>query len=97
MRLHHDHDAEGPPCGFMEGALQRVADGTANPLVRLYALSHAARCGRCDRFLDRMRVTLGHLRATGNAESATPEAAAALDRLAAGGWQDETPRDAPGP
>lgn len=88
MRLHSDHDLEGPPCGFMERSLQRVADGTANPIVRLYALSHAARCGRCGRFLNRMRATLAHLRAARAEESPDPET---LARLASGRWRDEAP------
>ena len=87
MRLTHDHDAEGPPCGFMEGSLQRVADGTANPIVRLYALSHAARCGRCERFLDRMRATLDRLRSA--RDEAPASEADALARLAAGAWREE--------
>lgn len=83
MKL-HDHDAEGPPCRHMEGHLQRTADGTAGRFTRMYALAHAARCGRCGRFLHRLEETISRLRA---AKQDPPEDA--LARLADGKWRNE--------
>lgn len=83
MRL-HDHDAEGPPCHFMEGFLHSTADGTANRFARMYALAHAARCGRCNRFLKRLEETLNRVRAT---RQEPPQDA--LERLASGKWREE--------
>jgi hypothetical protein len=84
MKL-HDHHEEGPPCRSMEGLLQRTADGSARGLARWYALAHAARCGRCARFLQRLEATLVRLRAT--KESDPPAAVQA--RLASGPWREE--------
>ncbi len=88
MRLHKD-DAEGPPCGFMHNHLQSVADGTANPLVRLYVAAHTSGCARCDRFHRRLKETLVHLRAARADAVAPSEDADALARLAAGPWTGE--------
>ena len=52
------------PCRAMEGALQKVADGSAKGLERAYALAHAARCTGCGTFLERLKVTLDALKAS---------------------------------
>lgn len=38
----------------MERFLNQTADGTAGKFAKWYALAHAARCGPCRRFLDRL-------------------------------------------
>jgi hypothetical protein len=55
----------------MEGALQKVADGSAKGLERAYAVAHAARCVGCGTFLERLKVTIGALRAA--REAPAPE------------------------
>jgi hypothetical protein len=68
----------------MENLLHQAADGSAKGWRKWYALSHAAQCGRCGRFLDRLRSTLAAVR------SAKPEPdSAALERLKAGKWKEE--------
>lgn len=56
------YNEPGPPCRHMEGALNRTADGTAGRFSRWYALAHAARCGRCNRFLKALEEMLSRLR-----------------------------------
>lgn len=57
------HQSEpGPPCRHMEGMLNRAADGSARGFTRWYALAHAARCGRCNRFLHALEEMLMRLR-----------------------------------
>lgn len=80
MRLDH-RDEIGEPCRAMEPLLQRTADGSANWLVRAYALAHAARCGRCGRFLANLQTTLGHLRTS--RETVPPEVASRLEEALA--------------
>jgi len=82
------HDIEGPPCSHMEHMLHDAADGTGHGLRLWYALHHAARCGRCGRFLARLRETLAAMR------QAKPEPEAdAMSRLKAGRWRDEMPTE----
>ena len=82
MKL-HDHNQEGPPCRNMEGLLNRAADGSSKGLARWYALSHAARCGRCGRFLARLRTTLEKLRTS--KEQPSQEV---VERIASGPWRE---------
>ncbi len=94
MKLTHNHSDEGPPCRHMEGLLHQAADGSAKGVSRWYAFSHAARCGRCGRFLDRLTETIKQLRKA-REEEPTPEA---LSRLAQGKWRsaadkNEEPQD----
>jgi len=84
MKLHR-HDEDGPPCTHMEGLLNKTADGSAKGIGRWYALAHAARCGRCGRFLARLEETLGRLRQI-KQEEPKPDV---LTRLAAGAWRNE--------
>lgn len=70
MKLNHK-DEIGEPCRHMEPLLQRSADGSANWLMRAYALAHAARCGRCRHFLQNLEKTLARLR--GTREQGAPE------------------------
>lgn len=83
----HKEEPDGPPCAHMETFLQGAADGRAKGLARWYALAHAARCGRCARYLDRLSETLGHLRQA----KSSHENSEALRRLAAGSWRDHGP------
>lgn len=82
MKLHND--SEGPPCSHMENLLHQAADDSARGWRRWYALSHAARCGRCGRFLTRLRSTLAAARSAKSDPS--PDT---LDRLKAGKWNEE--------
>jgi hypothetical protein len=83
MRTHH-HDEGDKPCQHMEGLLNRTADGTAKGWQKWYAIAHAARCKRCGRFLDRLRVILGGLR------SAKPDPEPdVMARLKQGRWRQE--------
>jgi len=72
----------------MEALLQQAADGSSRGLPRWYAFYHAARCGRCGRFLDRMIETIGQLRAS--KKSATNDDA--VKRLMSGKWREEAPK-----
>jgi len=69
----------------MEGYLNQAADGRANRLVKWYALAHAARCGRCGRFLKRLEQMLGSLRTAKKAEPNDE----VMSRLAAGAWRNK--------
>jgi len=62
----------------MERLLQEAASNRSRGLVRWYTLAHAARCGRCGRFLASLRGMIGRLRAERSAEPNQE----ALDRLA---------------
>lgn len=84
MKLHR-HDEDGPPCRHMEGLLQQAADGSSKGFRRWYALSHAAKCSRCGKFLARLEETLGRLRGI-KKEEPKPEV---ISRLAAGAWRNE--------
>lgn len=78
----HKHDEAGPPCRHMEPLLQRTADGSAGFFTRLYALAHAARCGRCGAFLYNLETGLARLREA-KAKDAPDDAMARLqERLA---------------
>ena len=83
MKLHED--TEGPPCSHMENLLHQAADGSAKGWKKWYALSHAAQCGRCGRFLDRLRMTLSAVQMA----KPVPDSEA-LDRLKSGKWKEET-------
>ncbi|CAN5385421.1 hypothetical protein BH11ARM2_BH11ARM2_03800 [soil metagenome] len=78
MNLNHCDVSEGPPCRHMENFLQSTADGSANRLTRWYAMAHAARCGRCGRFLARLREMRSKI-----AESRETMPEEAQERLAA--------------
>jgi hypothetical protein len=60
LKLHSDQP--GPPCGHMEPLLNSVADESAGRFAKWYALAHAARCRRCFKYLDYLRIMLGRLR-----------------------------------
>ncbi len=62
----------------METYLQQVADGSAKGWRRWYAVSHAARCGRCGTFLQRLKVSLDVLK---NSKTTTPGDQEALERF----------------
>jgi hypothetical protein len=68
------------PCRHMVRMLQEAASNRSRGLVRWYTLAHAARCGRCGRFLASLRGMIGRLRAEREAESNQE----ALNRLASG-------------
>lgn len=55
-------DTSGPPCRHMEALLQDVASNRSRGLKLWYALNHAARCGRCGRFLASLRDMANALR-----------------------------------
>lgn len=78
MNLNHCDVSEGPPCRHMENFLQSTADGSANRLTLWYAMAHAARCGRCGRFLTRLREMRSKI-----AESRETMPEEAQERLAA--------------
>ncbi|AIE84888.1 hypothetical protein [Fimbriimonas ginsengisoli] len=69
----------------MEGFLQRAADGSAKGITRWYAVSHAAQCGRCGRFLDRLTETIDQLR---ESKEGVPDPEV-TERLATGAWREE--------
>ncbi len=57
------HNQEpGPPCRHMEGMLNRAADNSAGRFSRWYAFAHAARCGRCGRYLRALEEMLLRLK-----------------------------------
>ena len=78
------NQSEGPPCRHMEHMLHDAADGTGRGLKLWYALHHSARCGRCGRFLARLRETLAAMTQV----KETP-ADDAMARLRAGRWREE--------
>lgn len=82
---HGQDNEEGPPCRYMEPLIQRTVDERASRLTRWYVLSHAARCGRCNRFLKRLRETVKRLR---QAKASQPDQET-LSRLASGAWRDQ--------
>ncbi len=86
MRKFRFHDEEGPPCPHMEPLLQRTADESAHRLTRLYVLWHTSSCGRCNRFLGRLRETIRRLKHT-KEDDPSPEV---ISRLASGTWRDES-------
>lgn len=60
------HDEPGPPCSHMKAMLHDAADGHSRGLRLWFALSHAARCGRCGRYLACLREMIAMLRAGKN-------------------------------
>ena len=64
MKLHKDTTDSIEPCKHMESLLNQTADGTASPLVKWYALSHAKGCERCGTFLARVTALVRQLRGT---------------------------------
>ena len=62
MIFHKDTGDSLEPCKHMESMLNRTAEGSAPRLMRWYAESHAARCGRCGRFLRNVRALIGRLK-----------------------------------
>jgi len=68
----------------METFLQGAADGSAKGILRWYAVSHAARCMRCGRYLERMSETVVHLK---EAKAGEPSQEV-MDRLASGKWRE---------
>jgi hypothetical protein len=68
-----------PPCRHMERLLQEAASNRSRGLVRWYTLLHAARCGRCGRFLGSLRGMITGLQAGRESEPSED----AVDRLAA--------------
>ncbi len=77
MRFHFHSDKAGPPCSFMERYLQKMADGTAGPMARWYALAHALRCTRCMKYLRAMEALIQGLR-RGKAVQPEPDTMARL-------------------
>ena len=75
----HENDKEEAPCRHMERLLQEAASNRSRGLVRWYTLAHAAKCGRCGRFLASLRAMIGRLRT----ERAAATDQEALERLAA--------------
>jgi hypothetical protein len=53
----------------MEGCLNHAAKGTGSRFARWYALAHAARCGPCRRFLEKLEKVLDEL---AHAKAANP-------------------------
>ena len=74
---HTDQPNQGP-CRHMERLLHETASGRPNRLVRWYVRAHAARCGRCGRFLGSLTSMIRGLRQGRAAETDQ----AAIDRLA---------------
>ncbi len=50
------------PCSHMEGMLNSAATGKGTRFGRWYAMAHAARCGPCRRFLERLEIMLEQLK-----------------------------------
>jgi hypothetical protein len=73
MNLHKDTGDSLEPCKHMESMLNRTADGTAPPLMRWYARSHARGCNRCGNFLARITALLSQLRDMKSEEIASSE------------------------
>jgi hypothetical protein len=59
--IFHKDDGSDEPCRHMEVHLNHVADGTAGALRLWYTLSHVARCPRCRRFLESLKMMIGRL------------------------------------
>ncbi len=78
-------EQEAPPCQHMEQMLQMAADGRIRGLRRWYVLAHAASCGQCGRFLQRMRETIAQLR---KSQPNSPDETT-MERLKQGKWRDE--------
>ncbi|HLK14220.1 MAG TPA: hypothetical protein VKT78_05395 [Fimbriimonadaceae bacterium] len=76
--MHSNQDKAEAPCRHMERMLQEAASNRSRGLVRWYTLAHAARCGRCGRFLASLRAMIAGLRS----ERATQTDEAAIERLA---------------
>lgn len=64
MRTKHAKLRHEKPCSHMEGLLNHAAKGTGNRFIKWYALAHAARCGPCRRFLERLKIILDQLKAS---------------------------------
>jgi len=62
MNLHKDTSDSLEPCKHMESMLNRTADGTAPPLMKWYAKSHAKGCSKCGNFLVRITSLLTQLK-----------------------------------
>ena len=78
MRFKLHSDGPGPPCKHMEAFLNREAEGSARGFARWYALAHAIRCTRCQKYLDALRAMIERLRS----EKAKPMATEVKQRLA---------------
>ena len=78
MNLHHD-DGSSEPCRHMEGLLNKAADGSARPFALWYTLAHVARCPKCRRFFESLKMMLAGLRGVRDREP-DPEI---VDRLTA--------------
>jgi hypothetical protein len=63
----------------MERLLQEAASNRSRGLIRWYTFAHAARCGRCGRFLTSLQTMIQGLRSERQAETDQD----AVDRLAA--------------
>jgi len=61
--LFHKHGPD-EPCPHMESTLNRMAEGRAHWLARLYAVAHTARCTPCRKFLHKLEKTLIALKAS---------------------------------
>jgi len=83
MNFHKDTGDSLEPCKHMEGMLNRTADGTAPRLMRWYAEAHAARCGRCGRFLGNVRALIGQLKGMKAKTSCDP----VVDKLSEDRWE----------
>ena len=62
MKLHNEIGDSLEPCKHMETMLNRTAEGSAPPLMKWYAKSHAKGCDRCGTFLTRVTNLLTQLK-----------------------------------
>lgn len=69
MKFMHGHSNDDGPCRHMEKLLQDAAASNSRGLARWYALAHAARCGKCGKFLASLQSMIGMLRSERNAQT----------------------------
>lgn len=69
--MSNHHDKPGPPCSHMKTMLHDAADGRARGFRRWFAFAHAAKCGRCGRYLAAIQAIIDSLR--GHREGMAPD------------------------
>lgn len=60
--MKHKDSSTDDPCRYMERLLHEAASNRSRGLIRWYTLAHAARCGKCGRFLESLRIMIQGLR-----------------------------------